>query len=160
MQPDEETRYGGHTQRGATMSDYAQAINQHYGHAELSAKILTALREAGKDIATLTRRADLAPFDEHHRSRREATQSGAPRRGCAKACMCSMSAVALGTGAHPRRRVWLPGHWPRSHRGMLRTAEMLTACVGLREASDLRQGNALDMPFAAATFDVVWTQDV
>ena len=61
------------------MSDYAQAINQHYGQVELSTKILTALREAGKDIAALTR-DDLAPFDEHHRGGREATRgAGAPR---------------------------------------------------------------------------------
>jgi SAM-dependent methyltransferase len=37
------------------MPDYAQAINQHYGQAELSAKILAALREAGKDLEALTR---------------------------------------------------------------------------------------------------------
>ena len=55
------------------MSDYAQAINQHYGQAELSAKILTVLREAGKDVAALTQ-DDLAPFDEHHRGGREATR--------------------------------------------------------------------------------------
>ena len=60
------------------MSDYAQAINQHYGQVELSTKILTALREAGKDIAALTR-DDLAPFDEHHRGRAEAAGAGAPR---------------------------------------------------------------------------------
>lgn len=38
------------------MSDYAHAINQLYGQADLSAKILTALREAGKDLNALTRR--------------------------------------------------------------------------------------------------------
>ena len=37
------------------MSDYAHAINQHYGQAELCAKILAALRAAGKDLDALTR---------------------------------------------------------------------------------------------------------
>ena len=63
------------------MSDYAQAIHQHYGHAELSTEF-TALREAGKDVAALTRDA-LAPFDEHHRGGREATR-GLARRGAAR----------------------------------------------------------------------------
>jgi hypothetical protein len=35
-------------ERGTTMSDYTHAINQQYGQAELSAKILTASREAGR----------------------------------------------------------------------------------------------------------------
>ena len=47
------------------MPDYAHAINQHYGQAELSAKILTALQEAGQGIAALTR-DDLASFDCEH----------------------------------------------------------------------------------------------
>ena len=55
------------------MPDYAHAINQHYGQAELSAKILTALQEAGKDITTLTR-DDLVSFDEHHGGGRAATR--------------------------------------------------------------------------------------
>jgi ubiquinone/menaquinone biosynthesis C-methylase UbiE len=41
-----------------------------------------------------------------------------------------------------------------------RTAETLTAWVGLHDRVTFRQGNALDMPFAETTFDVVWTQDV
>jgi hypothetical protein len=47
------------------MSDYVHAINQIYGQAELSAKLLTALREAGKDLDALTR-DDLAVFDEEY----------------------------------------------------------------------------------------------
>jgi SAM-dependent methyltransferase len=37
---------------------------------------------------------------------------------------------------------------------------MLTARVGLHDRVTFRQGSALAMPFAEATFDVVWTQDV
>ena len=55
------------------MSDYVHAINQIYGQAELSAKLLTALREAGKDLDALTR-DDLAVFDEQHGGGREATR--------------------------------------------------------------------------------------
>jgi hypothetical protein len=55
------------------MSDYAHAINQFYGQAELSAKIFTALREAGKDLDALTR-DDFASFDEQHDRGRETTR--------------------------------------------------------------------------------------
>src|SRR5689334_8789219 len=37
------------------MSDYAQNINQHYAANDLSARILAALQNAGKDINALTR---------------------------------------------------------------------------------------------------------
>ena len=55
------------------MSDYVHAINQHYGQAELCAKILAALRAAGKDPDALTR-DDLASFDELHDGGREGTR--------------------------------------------------------------------------------------
>jgi hypothetical protein len=55
------------------MSDYAHAINQLYGQADLSAKILTALREAGKDLDALTR-DDLTSFDGQHDGGRETTR--------------------------------------------------------------------------------------
>lgn len=42
------------------MSNDAHAINQHYGQADLSTKLLTALREAGKDLEAMTRGGRLA----------------------------------------------------------------------------------------------------
>ena len=97
------------------MPDYAHAINQHYGQAELSAKILTALQEAGKDIAALTR-DDLASFDEHHGGGRAATRELARLVDYTKACTCWMSAVGLGGQPAPSPRVWLPGHGPISRK--------------------------------------------
>ena len=55
------------------MSDYAHASTPVYGQADLSAKLLTALREAGKDLEALTR-DDLASFDEQHGGGRDATR--------------------------------------------------------------------------------------
>ena len=142
------------------MSDYAQAINQHYGQAELSAKILTALREAGKDIAALTR-DDLAPFDEHHRGGREATRELAHLVGLCE----GMHVLDVGSGFGGPART-LAAEFGCRVIGLdlteecYRTAEMLTARVGLHDRVTFRQGNALAMPFAEATFDVVWTQDM
>jgi ubiquinone/menaquinone biosynthesis C-methylase UbiE len=142
------------------MSDYAQAINQHYGHVELSTKILTALREAGKDMAALTR-DDLAPFDEHHRGGREATRELARLVGL----RTGMHVLDVGSGLGGPART-LAAEFGCRVIGLdlteecCRTAEMLTARVGLHDRVTFRQGSALAMPFAEATFDVVWTQDV
>ena len=142
------------------MSDYVQAINQHYGQAELSAKILTALREAGKDIAALTR-DDLAPFDEHHRGGREATRELARL----VELRTDMHVLDVGSGFGGPARTLAAEFGCRVvgldlTEACCRAAEMLTARVGLHDRVTFRQGNALDLPFAEATFDVVWTQDV
>ena len=70
------------------MSDYAETINSHYGQSNLSAKILAALQEAGKDIDALTRE-DLAAFDEYHGGGLEATRSSGPKW----ASLCSAALV-------------------------------------------------------------------
>jgi SAM-dependent methyltransferase len=41
----------------------------------------------------------------------------------------------------------------------VRVAEMLTRLTGLVDNVDYRQGNALDLPFEDASFDVVWSQN-
>jgi SAM-dependent methyltransferase len=42
----------------------------------------------------------------------------------------------------------------------IRTAQKLTELVGLQDQADFRVGNALDLPFADNSFDIVWTQHV
>jgi hypothetical protein len=54
------------------MPNYERAIEQLYGQAELAAKILAALRDAGKDLDALTQ-DDLGSFDELHDGEREST---------------------------------------------------------------------------------------
>lgn len=142
------------------MSDYAQAINQHYGQVELSAQILTALRAAGKDLAALTR-DDLAPFDEHHRGGREATRELARLAGL----RAGMDVLDVGSGLGGPARTLAAEFGCRVigldlTEACCRAAEMLTARVGLHDRVTFRQGDALDLPFAECTFDVVWTQDV
>src|SRR5215831_7686182 len=55
------------------MSDPAVAIERHYGRGGLLDRILAALQEAGKDVANLLI-DDLAPIDELHSRRRQATR--------------------------------------------------------------------------------------
>jgi ubiquinone/menaquinone biosynthesis C-methylase UbiE len=142
------------------MSDYAHAINQLYGQAELSAKILTALREAGKDLEALTR-DDLASFDEQHDGGRETTRElvrlARLREG--------MHALDVGSGLGGPART-LAVEFGCQVTGLdlteafCQAATMLTARVGLQERTAFRHGSALDLPFEEATFDAVWTQGV
>jgi hypothetical protein len=83
------------------MSDYAHAINQHYGQAELCAKILTALRAAGKDLEALTR-DDLVSFDEQHDGGREGTRELARLAGL----RAGMHVLDIGSGLGGRHGPW------------------------------------------------------
>ena len=115
------------------MSDYAHAINQLYGQAELSAKILTALREAGKDLDALTR-DDLASFDEQHDGGREATRELARLTGLRE----GMHVLDVGSGLGGPART-LAAEFGCQVTGLdlteefCRAAIMLTARVGLQE---------------------------
>ena len=55
------------------MTDRSAEIERHYGRGGLLDRILAALKEAGKDIDHLTI-DDLAPIDELHSRRRQATK--------------------------------------------------------------------------------------
>ncbi|MGH8066199.1 MAG: class I SAM-dependent methyltransferase [Candidatus Entotheonellia bacterium] len=142
------------------MSDYARAINQHYGQAELSTKILTALREAGKDLEALTR-DELASFDEQHDGGRDATRELARLAGLRE----GMHVLDVGSGLGGPARTLAAEHGCRVTgldltEEFCRAAAMLTARVGLQERMAFRHGSALDLPFEDATFDAVWTQGV
>jgi hypothetical protein len=82
-----------HSEKGTAMSDYAHAINEHYGQVELGAKILTALRAAGKDLDALTRE-DLTSFDEQHDGGREGTRELARLAGL----RAGMHVLDIGSG--------------------------------------------------------------
>ena len=89
------------------MTDGSAEIERHYGRGGLLDRILTALKEAGKDIDRLTI-DDLSPIDELHSRRRLATKElaamlapkpgerlldigsglGGPARYLAKVCGC------------------------------------------------------------------------
>lgn len=142
------------------MSDYAETINKHYGQSVLGTKILTALREAGKDIKALTRE-DLSSFDEYHGgglgATRELAKMAELREGL------QVLDVGCGIGGPART---LATEFGCRVTGLdlteefCRTAVVLTDLLHLSDLVTFRQGNALDMPFDDETFDVVWTQGV
>jgi ubiquinone/menaquinone biosynthesis C-methylase UbiE len=137
-----------------------QAIQEHYAASDVGNQILGALQKMGKDIDRLTP-ADLAPIDEFHIRGRAATLElakaagidstkkildvgsglGGPARNLAREFGCQVTGIDL-TDEY------------------CRAAEMLTARVGLSTHVEFLQADALDLPFADATFDVVWTEHV
>ena len=141
------------------MDQYSEAINRHYGEADVSSRILTALQGAGKDINALTR-DDLAPFDEFHTGGRGATRELAQLAGLRQ----GMHVLDVGSGVGGPART-LAAEFGCRVTGLdlteefCKAADMLTARLGLDEEVAFRHGSALDMPFEDNAFDAVWTQN-
>jgi len=136
--------------------DYARSVSAHYSPRAIGDAILDALRAAGKNVDALTP-DDLAPYDQLHADRKEATVRlarlaelgpgqhvldlgsglGGPARTIAAEFGCQVTGLDL-------------------TEAFCRLAEMLTARTGQSGQVTFHQGNALEMPFGAASFDVVW----
>jgi ubiquinone/menaquinone biosynthesis C-methylase UbiE len=135
-------------------------IARHYGKTGLLDRILAALAQAGKDIDHLTI-DDLAPVDEFHSRRRLATRE--------LAAMLAPSAgeqvIDIGSGLGGPSR-YLAATYGCRVSGIDLTPEFvevataLTARTGLTGQVDFRVGSALDLPFADASFDLAWSQNV
>lgn len=141
------------------MSYAPEAVAAHYGRRDLAATILAALKAAGKDVDRLTP-DDLAPVDEFHTGQRQATVRlaalaavngeervldvgsglGGPSRYLAQAFGCRVTGLDL---------------TPE----FVAVATLLAERTGLSGKVDYRQGNALALPFAEASFDLVWSQN-
>lgn len=135
-------------------------VAAHYGRADLSAKILAALTQAGLDVDRL-RPEDLAPIDEFHVRGREATMEFG--RGLGLSPDLHVLDVGSGVGGPARH---LAAAYGCRITGIDLTEEfcdaanMLAERVGLADRVTYRAANALDMPFADAAFDGAYTQHV
>ena len=134
-------------------------VEEHYTSADLGAAILAALRAAGKDIEHLSP-DDLAPVDEFHGGQRPATVRLATLLGLTG----KERVLDVGSGLGGPSR-YLASHYGCRVSGVdltaefCRVAEMLTRLLKLETLVDYRQGNALALPFADMSFDVVWSQN-
>ena len=135
-----------------------ESVQAHYTRSDLGSVILAALEKAGKDLNRLTPE-DLAPIDEFHIRGRAATLELAQ----AASVDSRKRVLDVGSGVGGTSRclarefgcrvtgIDLTGEY-------CRTAEMLSERIGLAELVDYRQGDATNLPFPDASFDIVWTE--
>jgi sarcosine/dimethylglycine N-methyltransferase len=139
--------------------DLAPDVARHYGRGGLLDRLLGALA-AGKDIERLTI-DDLAPVDEFHSRQRTATAELArllaPQPGA--------RVIDIGSGLGGPAR-YLAATFGCQVSGVDLTEEFvavateLTRRTALTDRVAFRQGSALALPFADASFDLAWTQNV
>jgi SAM-dependent methyltransferase len=134
------------------------AIEAQYSGGDLRAHIADALQTAGNDLDRLSIN-DLGPIDEFHLLGRAATTAlaelaaiqtddhlldigaglGGPARLLAQDYGCSVTTVDLSAD-------------------YCETAEWLNRATGLSERITVLHADALNLPFADGSFDVVWSQ--
>jgi ubiquinone/menaquinone biosynthesis C-methylase UbiE len=135
-------------------------VAAHYTRSDLASTILGALRAAGKDVDRLSLE-DLAPVDEFHIRGRVATAELADRLGVA----AGMKVLDVGCGIGGPSR-YIAATYDCHVVGIdlteefCRVAALLAERAGLGERVEYHPGNALAMPFADASFEVVYTQHV
>lgn len=137
-----------------------RAVQQHYRRTGLFDLIVDALRQSGKDVGNLSP-DDLAPVDEFHTRGRPATVELAKLVGFTG----SEEVLDVGSGLGGPSR-FLARTYGCHVTGIdltpefVAVAEKLTQLTRLGDKVSYSQGDALAIPFAAATFDVVWSQNV
>lgn len=133
-------------------------VASHYASQELETVILEALVKAGKALDRL-KPEDLAPIDEFHIRGRKATLELARELGLRE----GMQVLDVGCGLGGASRL-LALEFGCQVTGLDLTAEycrvasLLAERLGLADRVSYRQGNALALPFADASFDLLWTQ--
>ena len=134
-------------------------MTDYWERADLGERMLAALAAAGKNVDALTI-GDLAITDQFHGGGKPATDrlarllapkpgtrvldvgggAGGPARTLAAEHGCHVTVIDLTTS-------------------FVRAGQMLTSRLGLGNRVIHQQGNALELPFEAGAFDVVWTQN-
>ena len=139
-------------------NNFESTLNTHYGREGLGDRILAALREEGKDPDAVNA-DDLSPVAEFHIGGQAATLQLAQLAGMG----AGMRVLDIGSGLGGPART-IAQHYGCKVTGLdlteefCRVAAMLTELCGMQEQVSFKHGNALDMPFEDASFDLVWTQ--
>jgi len=139
-------------------SRVSETVQAHYSRPDLGGIILAALEKAGKDVNRLTPE-DLAPIDQFHIRGREATLELARAANVDS----SKRVLDVGSGVGGASRC-LAKEFGCRVTGIdltdeyCRVAAMLSDLVGLAALVDYRQGDATNLPFPDASFDIVWTE--
>ena len=136
----------------------AADITAHYASGAIAERILAALRAAG---ATEVTPETLAPLDQFHSRGLAATRE----IGVALAPEAGHSVLDIGCGIGGPAR-WLAARYGCIVEGVDLTPDFCAAADALTRAARMtgrvtvRQGDALALPFAAASFDCAYSQNV
>ena len=134
-------------------------IRAHWARDGLAQAILDALAEAGKDMNALTV-DDVAPADHFHGGGKAATDRLA--RIAAPTAETRVLDVGGGLGGPARTlaaRYGCPVTVIDLTDSYVRAGELLTERLRLGDRVSHRIGDALELPFPAGAFDMVWTQN-
>jgi 2-polyprenyl-3-methyl-5-hydroxy-6-metoxy-1,4-benzoquinol methylase len=140
--------------------NYEEAIKSQYGQSDLDKKLLAVLETEGLDTSRLIQEG-FAPIEELHLRGRMATMELAKVVDLNE----SMKVLDIGCG------IGGPARTIASEFGcyvigldlseeFCRAAEIINKKVGLSNKIEIRQGNALEMPFNKEEFDIVFLQHV
>ena len=136
--------------------NFEQTVAAHYAHGSLEQAILEALAAASKDTNRLTP-ADLAPVDEFHVGGRPATVAFAQQLGVRPGARL----LDIGCGIGGAARYFAQEHGCHVigldlSDEYVAVANKLAELVGLSDRISFRQGSALALPFADASFDAAY----
>ena len=140
------------------MSLIIERVEAHYAHNDLESTLLAALVEAGIDLDQLSVE-DLAPIDEFHIGGRKFTLELARQLDLD----ATMQVLDVGCGLGGASRC-LATEYGCQVTGIdlcadyCRLASRFARHLGLDARVSYQHGNALDLPFADAAFDLLWTQ--
>jgi SAM-dependent methyltransferase len=142
------------------MNEQLATVAAHYGDSSIGDRILAALREEGIDIEALTPEI-LAPIDHFHTRGIAGTRDQADMARPGK----DMHVLDIGCGIGGPARYLASTYGCRVSGidltpAFIDVAKMLTERCKLGHLVDFQVGNALDLPFADESFDMVWTQNV
>ncbi len=140
--------------------EYEKAINDQYGQNDLGIKILAVLQSKGIDTTKLIQET-LASFEELHLRGRSSTIELAQEVGLTE----KMNVLDIGCGIGGPART-LVSKFGCNVTGIdicnefCRAADLINERLGYTDNIEIRQGDALDMPFNSNIFDIVFIQHV
>ncbi|KKN44915.1 hypothetical protein LCGC14_0688330 [marine sediment metagenome] len=140
--------------------DYEEAINKQYGTSDLGTKILNTLRDEGIDTKIQIQES-LASIEDLHIRGRSATMELTQGAGLNE----GMKVLDVGCGiGGPARAIVTEYGCNVTGLDLCKefcdAAETINNQLGLGKKIEIRQGNALDMPFDDESFDFVIVQHV
>jgi SAM-dependent methyltransferase len=142
------------------MSDFESVVQRYYGDRPVMQRIEDALRAAGVD-PDRPRYRDLWPFDQLHSRGIVGTREHAERARI----RADMYVLEIGCGIGGASRYLAAERGCRVAAidltpNFVDVARILTARCGLADRVEIRQANALALPFQDGAFDHVWSYAV